>query len=56
MSKFSLAHHIINALAQVCNLIWSHTSHELVSTHGFSSTAPQIYVYGGIHLFRKLLR
>ncbi|KAF9222445.1 WD40 repeat-like protein [Gyrodon lividus] len=27
--------------SQVCNLIWSHTSHELVSTHGFSSTTPQ---------------
>jgi cell division cycle 20-like protein 1 (cofactor of APC complex) len=25
----------------VCNLIWSVTSHELVSTHGFSSTSPQ---------------
>ncbi len=23
---------------QVCNLTWSLTSHELVSTHGFSST------------------
>ncbi|KAF9237850.1 WD40-repeat-containing domain protein [Melanogaster broomeanus] len=27
--------------SQVCNLIWSHTSHELVSTHGFSSTTAQ---------------
>jgi len=26
---------------QVCNLIWSLTSHELVSTHGFSSTTAQ---------------
>jgi cell division cycle 20-like protein 1 (cofactor of APC complex) len=28
-------------LLQVCNLIWSLTSHELVSTHGFSSTTAQ---------------
>ncbi|EAU91830.2 hypothetical protein CC1G_04597 [Coprinopsis cinerea okayama7 len=27
--------------SQVCNLIWSMTSHELVSTHGFSSTTAQ---------------
>ncbi|KAF5317297.1 hypothetical protein D9611_003569 [Ephemerocybe angulata] len=27
--------------SQVCNLIWSTTSHELVSTHGFSSTTAQ---------------
>jgi cell division cycle 20-like protein 1 (cofactor of APC complex) len=27
--------------SQVCNLIWSKTSHELVSTHGFSSTTAQ---------------
>ncbi|KAG6382053.1 WD40 repeat-like protein [Boletus reticuloceps] len=27
--------------SQVCNLIWSQTSHELVSTHGFSSTTAQ---------------
>jgi len=27
--------------SQVCNLIWSVTSHELVSTHGFSSTTAQ---------------
>ncbi|KAK7472195.1 substrate-specific activator of APC-dependent proteolysis [Stygiomarasmius scandens] len=27
--------------SQVCNLIWSRTSHELVSTHGFSSTTAQ---------------
>ncbi|PFH48551.1 hypothetical protein AMATHDRAFT_5693 [Amanita thiersii Skay4041] len=27
--------------SQVCNLIWSMTSHELVSTHGFSSTIAQ---------------
>ncbi|KDR69771.1 hypothetical protein GALMADRAFT_230447 [Galerina marginata CBS 339.88] len=27
--------------SQVCNLIWSITSHELVSTHGFSSTTAQ---------------
>ncbi|KAG5342425.1 hypothetical protein C0989_002260 [Termitomyces sp. Mn162] len=27
--------------SQVCNLIWSLTSHELVSTHGFSSTTAQ---------------
>ncbi|KAJ7800429.1 WD40-repeat-containing domain protein [Mycena olivaceomarginata] len=27
--------------SQVCNLVWSPTSHELVSTHGFSSTTPQ---------------
>ncbi|KAG6863454.1 hypothetical protein C0991_005688, partial [Blastosporella zonata] len=26
---------------EVCNLIWSLTSHELVSTHGFSSTTAQ---------------
>jgi cell division cycle 20-like protein 1 (cofactor of APC complex) len=26
---------------QVCNLIWSLNSHELVSTHGFSSTTAQ---------------
>ena len=26
---------------QVCNLIWSLTSHEIVSTHGFSSTTAQ---------------
>ena len=32
---------VTDALVQVCNLIWSHTSHELVSTHGFSSTAAQ---------------
>jgi len=31
----------IDASMQVCNLIWSHTSHELVSTHGFSSTTAQ---------------
>lgn len=29
------------ALQQVCNLTWSLTSHELVSTHGFSSTTAQ---------------
>lgn len=27
--------------SQVCSLVWSKNSHELVSTHGFSSTAPQ---------------
>ncbi|TFK21948.1 WD40 repeat-like protein [Coprinopsis marcescibilis] len=27
--------------SQVCNLVWSTTSHELVSTHGFSSTTAQ---------------
>ncbi|THU90664.1 WD40 repeat-like protein [Dendrothele bispora CBS 962.96] len=27
--------------SQVCNLIWSKTSHELVSTHGFSSSQAQ---------------
>ena len=27
--------------SQVCNLTWSRTSHELVSTHGFSSTTAQ---------------
>ncbi|KAF8735086.1 hypothetical protein AX14_002757 [Amanita brunnescens Koide BX004] len=27
--------------SQVCNLVWSLTSHELVSTHGFSSTTAQ---------------
>ena len=27
--------------SQVCNLMWSRTSHELVSTHGFSSTTAQ---------------
>ncbi|RDX48607.1 WD40 repeat-like protein [Lentinus brumalis] len=27
--------------SQVCNLIWSLTSHEIVSTHGFSSTTAQ---------------
>ncbi|KAJ7809800.1 WD40 repeat-like protein [Mycena olivaceomarginata] len=27
--------------SQVCNLIWSPTSHELLSTHGFSSTTAQ---------------
>ncbi|KAF9047858.1 WD40-repeat-containing domain protein [Panaeolus papilionaceus] len=27
--------------SQVCNLIWSLTSHELVSTHGFSNTTAQ---------------
>ena len=26
---------------KVCNLTWSLTSHEIVSTHGFSSTAAQ---------------
>ena len=26
---------------QVCNLTWSLTSHEIVSTHGFSSTTAQ---------------
>jgi cell division cycle 20-like protein 1 (cofactor of APC complex) len=26
---------------KVCNLIWSLTSHELASTHGFSSTTAQ---------------
>ncbi|KAI6098713.1 WD40-repeat-containing domain protein [Pisolithus sp. B1] len=35
---------ILNQLdtgSQVCNLIWSLTSHELVSTHGFSSTTAE---------------
>ncbi|KAL5512582.1 hypothetical protein ACEPAG_3235 [Sanghuangporus baumii] len=35
---------MLNALdtgSQVCNLTWSLTSHELVSTHGFSSTTAQ---------------
>lgn len=30
-----------SGMMQVCNLIWSLTSHELVSTHGFSSTTAQ---------------
>ncbi|OBZ69789.1 Fizzy-related protein [Grifola frondosa] len=36
--------HMLNELdtgSQVCNLTWSLTSHELVSTHGFSSTTAQ---------------
>lgn len=41
MSDFSCARVVINAFVQVCNLIWSHTSHEFVSTHGFSSTTAQ---------------
>ena len=32
---------LLICLTQVCNLIWSRTSHELVSTHGFSSTTAQ---------------
>ncbi|QRV84049.1 APC/C activator protein CDC20 (cell division control protein 20) [Ceratobasidium sp. AG-Ba] len=31
--------------SQVCNLTWSKTSNELVSTHGYSSTQPQNQVY-----------
>ena len=31
----------LTGFRQVCNLIWSLTSHELVSTHGFSSTTAQ---------------
>ncbi|KAF8161621.1 WD40-repeat-containing domain protein [Crassisporium funariophilum] len=33
--------HGLDTGSQVCNLIWSLTSHELVSTHGFSSTTAQ---------------
>ncbi|TFK95747.1 WD40 repeat-like protein [Pterulicium gracile] len=33
--------HQLDTGSQVCNLIWSLTSHELVSTHGFSSTTAQ---------------
>lgn len=33
--------HELDTGSQVCNLIWSLTSHELVSTHGFSSTTAQ---------------
>ncbi|KAF8901903.1 WD40 repeat-like protein [Gymnopilus junonius] len=37
--------------SQVCNLIWSLTSHELVSTHGFSSTTAQTrFAYGSTPL------
>lgn len=43
---------------QVCNLIWSLTSHELVSTHGFSSTAPQnqicIWKYPSLNMVASL--
>lgn len=38
---FCLLFRGLTTLPQVCNLIWSKTSHELVSTHGFSSTTAQ---------------
>ncbi|EKM76252.1 hypothetical protein AGABI1DRAFT_115992 [Agaricus bisporus var. burnettii JB137-S8] len=44
--------------SQVCNLIWSLTSHELVSTHGFSSTSPQnqicIWKYPSLNMVASL--
>ncbi|KZT32520.1 WD40 repeat-like protein [Sistotremastrum suecicum HHB10207 ss-3] len=33
--------HELDTGSQVCNLIWSQTTHELVSTHGYSSTSGQ---------------
>ncbi|KAF5354411.1 hypothetical protein D9758_010781 [Tetrapyrgos nigripes] len=44
--------------SQVCNLIWSRTSHELVSTHGFSSTTAQnqicIWKYPSLNMVASL--
>ncbi|OAX33125.1 WD40 repeat-like protein [Rhizopogon vinicolor AM-OR11-026] len=44
--------------SQVCNLIWSLTSHELVSTHGFSSTTAQnqicIWKYPNLNMVASL--
>ncbi|PPQ81611.1 hypothetical protein CVT26_002978, partial [Gymnopilus dilepis] len=44
--------------SQVCNLIWSLTSHELVSTHGFSSTTAQnqicIWKYPALNMVASL--
>ncbi|KAK7062595.1 substrate-specific activator of APC-dependent proteolysis [Paramarasmius palmivorus] len=44
--------------SQVCNLIWSITSHELVSTHGFSSTTAQnqicIWKYPNLNMVASL--
>ncbi|KXN93374.1 hypothetical protein AN958_00300 [Leucoagaricus sp. SymC.cos] len=44
--------------SQVCNLIWSLTSHELVSTHGFSSTTAQnqicIWKYPSLNMVASL--
>lgn len=41
LSSFSYSVRVSDETVQVCNLIWSLTSHELVSTHGFSSTTAQ---------------
>ncbi|TDL22892.1 WD40 repeat-like protein [Rickenella mellea] len=44
--------------SQVCNLTWSLTSHELVSTHGFSSTTAQnqicIWKYPSLNMVASL--
>lgn len=44
--------------SQVCNLTWSKTSNELVSTHGYSSTQPQnqvcIWKYPSLSLVATL--
>ncbi|EIN06407.1 WD40 repeat-like protein [Punctularia strigosozonata HHB-11173 SS5] len=44
--------------SQVCNLVWSRTSHELVSTHGFSSTTAQnqicIWKYPSLNMVASL--
>ncbi|TFK71072.1 WD40 repeat-like protein [Pluteus cervinus] len=44
--------------SQVCNLIWSLTSHELVSTHGFSHTTAQnqicIWKYPSLNMVASL--
>ncbi|KAH6910187.1 quinon protein alcohol dehydrogenase-like superfamily [Coprinopsis sp. MPI-PUGE-AT-0042] len=44
--------------SQVCNLVWSINSHELVSTHGFSSTVAQnqicIWKYPGLSMVASL--
>ncbi|GJE94759.1 WD40 repeat domain-containing protein [Phanerochaete sordida] len=50
--------HQLDTGSQVCNLTWSLTSHELVSTHGFSSTAAQnqicIWKYPGLNMVASL--
>ena len=38
---FTLPYTVTYFLSQVCNLTWSRTSQELVSTHGYSSTQGQ---------------
>ncbi|KDQ56327.1 hypothetical protein JAAARDRAFT_132460 [Jaapia argillacea MUCL 33604] len=44
--------------SQVCNLLWSRNSHELVSTHGFSSTSAQnqicIWKYPSLNMVASL--